>query len=338
MSNAQRRQAVSWILQLVAAAAIGCSASAQPAAAEGPEQAAREAYAAGLEEFSRDAYAEAARSFATADGLAKSPNTKLMLGRCLRSLGQLPEAYRALRDSVRLAEQDPARYEHTAEAARTELDELRDLLGQLTVYVHSAPSFALLHVDGLPIPSSEWRTPLPVRAGTVHVSLETGPGVIERRSVEIGAGQAESLVIGAPSQAGPVFEKPARPPALEAAAPILQPAAAESGATGLRTAGYVAGGIGVVGLLAFGVLGSLSTAAFHELEAGCPNKSGCDPSLRSTAERGELQQTAANISLVVGLGALTTGAVLFVLGTPADESSQLSLRAGPASARVQGAF
>jgi len=346
MSNALRRQAVSWMLQL-AAAASGLSASAQePAGAPETsfEQSAREAYAAGLDSFGRGAYAEAAGSFARADGLAASPNAKLMLGRCLRALDELPEAYRMLQDSVRAAESsDPVRYEKTAQAARAELQRLRSQLGLLTVYVHADSGPALLHVDGLPIPSSEWQTALPVRAGTVHVSLETGPGVIEHRSIEIGAGQRESLVIGSPPERAPApapaaaAPAPARRPPPEPPPPP-QPSAAESNQTGVRTASYVAGGIGVVGLIAFGVLGSLSAVAFHELEEGCPVKSSCDPSLRSTAERGELEQTAANVSLVVGLTALATGAVLFVLSAPEVESPQLSLAAGPGGMRVQGAF
>ena len=336
MAHAPRPQAVFWILQLVAAAAIAFSASAQEPQAR--EQAAREAYAAGLDSFARGAYAEAAGIFSRADSLAESPNAKLMLARCLLLLDQLPEAYRTLQDSLRLAAtSDPERYQKTAEAARSELEQLRNQLGFLTVYVHTDPGPALLHVDGLPIPPNEWQTPLPVRAGTVYVSLETTPGSIERRSVEIGAAQTESLVIGTLSQAAP----PALPPAASLPArrttPGAQPSAADSD-TSLRTASYVVGSVGVLGVIAFAVLGSLSASAFSELEESCPIKARCDPSLRPTAERGELEQTAANVSLVAGLSALATSAVLFVLSEPSSERPAVSVAAGPAGVRVEGAF
>lgn len=341
MSRAHRPQAVFWILQLVAAAAIVFSASAQePVSTPEPrtEQVAREAYAAGLASFSRGAYAEAAGIFARSDSLAASPNSKLMLGRCLRMLDQLPEAYRVLSESVRLAQtSDPARYQKTADAARAELELLRNKLGLLTVYVHTNAGPAQLHVDGLPIPASEFQTPLPVRAGTVYVSLETAPGVIERRSLEIGAGQAETLVIGTPSEPAPVVVARAHQPA-PAARPNPQPSAAVTEHGELRTASYVAGGIGVLGLISFAVLGSLSAAAFTDLEESCPVKSQCDPSLRDTAERGELQQTAANVSLIVGVSALATGVVLFVLSEPGSERAPVSLAAGPTGLRVEGAF
>ncbi|HKU45068.1 MAG TPA: hypothetical protein VJR89_43210 [Polyangiales bacterium] len=325
------QQAVALVLQLVAATAMLGIAAAQPAPVSS-ESGAREAYSVGLDAFGRGAYGEAARAFARADALAESPNAKLMLGRCLREQGQLTEAYRTLHASLSLAERGAAaRYAKTAAAAREELDALRKQLGFLTVYVHAEGAPAFLHVDGLPVPPNEWQTPLPVRAGTVAVSLETTPGVIERRTIEVGAGQAATLVIGTP--VGFV------PAPLPKAAPASAVQQADGATPPLRVASYVIGGAGVLGVVAFGVLGSMSAAAFDELEERCPVKADCDPSLRSLTERGELEQTAANVSLVAGLSALATAVTLFTLSEPESrERERVSVSAGPLGVHVEAAF
>ena len=83
---------------------------------------------------------------------------------------------------------------------------------------------------------------------------------------------------------------------------------------GLRTAGYVAGGVGLVGLALFAIAGLGAKSAYDKLEADCGQTPCTDEAHRSDIEGGRMMQTAANIGLAAGLVGLGVGATLLVLG------------------------
>lgn len=345
MRGSRGRGAANWaVLQLLAAAAVAGAVSAQaaplllPPVDESERADARDAYSAGLMAFARGAYTVAAREFTRANGLSSSPNARLMLGRCLHQLQALPEAYRALITIVRPPEALDPRYAQTRSAAEDELRVLRSQIGILTVYVRTNDKAALLHVDGQQIQPAEWNSALPVRPGVVRLSLETAPGVIERREIELGAGQRSSLVIGAPDDPDPrvltadVATKPiaikrvprrpfaARVPVIEAPPPVAaEPAGPSSpGHAGLRIGSYIAGSTSALSFIAFGILGTLSAANFAKLEDGCPDRNACDVDLQTIAARGHTQQVLANVALISGASTLVLGAVMFVLSEPSE--------------------
>jgi hypothetical protein len=108
------------------------------------------------------------------------------------------------------------------------------------------------------------------------------------------------LPLGAPVTAG------------ENAAATASPSA-DDGA-GLRTAGYVAGGVGLVGLALFAIAGLGAKSAYDKLESDCGQTPCTDEAHRSDIEGGRMMQTAANIGLAAGLVGLGVGATLLVLG------------------------
>ena len=83
---------------------------------------------------------------------------------------------------------------------------------------------------------------------------------------------------------------------------------------GLRTAGYVAGGVGLVGLALFAIAGLSAKSAYDKLESDCGQTPCTDEAHRSDIEGGKMMQTAANIGLAAGLAGLGVGATLLVLG------------------------
>jgi hypothetical protein len=84
--------------------------------------------------------------------------------------------------------------------------------------------------------------------------------------------------------------------------------------SGLRTAGYVAGGVGLAGLALFAIAGLGAKSAYDKLQTDCGHTPCTDEAHRSDIEGGRLMQTAANIGLAAGLVGLGVGATLLVLG------------------------
>jgi hypothetical protein len=85
--------------------------------------------------------------------------------------------------------------------------------------------------------------------------------------------------------------------------------------SGLRTAGYVAGGVGLVGIALFAIAGLGAKSAYDKLDSDCGKTACTDEAHRSDIEGGRMLQTTANIGLAVGLTGLGVGATLLVLGS-----------------------
>ena len=115
---------------------------------------------------------------------------------------------------------------------------------------------------------------------------------------------------------------------LSAASTPAPPPPPQDDGAGLRTAGYIAGGVGIAGFILFAVAGIGAKNAHDRLDEAC-NAGRCnDPSLDADIADGKLLQTAANIGLATGLTGLGLGATLIVVGgrsssdaTPAVGSS-----------------
>jgi hypothetical protein len=133
-----------------------------------------------------------------------------------------------------------------------------------------------------------------------------------------------SLVAGASASVA----APTTPPATSAAAPVDPPPPKDDGA-GLRTAGYIAGGVGIAGFILFAIAGIGAKNAHDRLEENCGSGS-CDEATRqSDIEDGKTLQTAANIGLATGLTGLGLGATLILLGgRPPNDNTPTSTVSG----------
>jgi len=141
----------------------------------------------------------------------------------------------------------------------------------------------------------------------------------------VSAGGA-ALAEGAKSAASQ--DKPATIGGTAAATPVavVQPSAVptsappkDDGAT-LRTIGYIAGGVGIVGFIVFAVAGIGAKNAHDRVEeaveacnAGPQRPIDCEAAFQP-AEEGKRLQTIANIGLATGLAGIGLGATLIMVG------------------------
>jgi hypothetical protein len=112
-------------------------------------------------------------------------------------------------------------------------------------------------------------------------------------------------------------------PTLAEASPSEPPPATDEGSD-LRTAGYVASGVGLVGLALFAIAGLGAKSAYDKLDTDCGSSPCTDEAHRSDIEGGRMLQTAANIGLAAGLTGLGVGATLLVLGNRSTEKREPS--------------
>jgi tetratricopeptide (TPR) repeat protein len=319
---------IAMILPLMAAAQ-----TPPPPAPEGPQAQARTAYSAGVLAFQRSDYETARQQFAAADEAFSSPNIRLMLGRALVQLGRLREAHAVLTSALEAA-RGAQKYEATARAANDELHELNKNVAIVNLRVEDPTGRATLTVGQHEIARDAWEEPIITEPGSIRITL-TGPdGQTDVKELEMTGGSAATLAMLVPDKPA---EQPAPEPAVLAPTAVAEyaPVPEQSSSRSLQSVSYVAAGVGAAGLVAFGVLGAMSNHEYTELDKACSGRAVCGAQFKDNATRGHTYQTIANVSLAVGVGAIATGLVLWVVGLP-GERAHVALT--PTGARVSGSF
>ena len=165
--------------------------------------------------------------------------------------------------------------------ARRQVDLLRPDLPRLTLVLpREAPRDMVVRCDGATVAEDALGAPIPLDPGPHVISTSTSGGALSKVRLTIARGQQMRLVLTV--AASPV----AAPPPLGAspAAPETPPApVAATGAhptSARRVGAYVAGGIGLAGLVVGGVFGGLALGQKSTVDARCtptadPGTLGC---------------------------------------------------------------
>jgi hypothetical protein len=103
--------------------------------------------------------------------------------------------------------------------------------------------------------------------------------------------------------------------------------------------GVISAGVGVAGIVGFGVLGSLNNSLFEELRADCRDNH-CPPDREQDIRRGQLYQLAANASLGAGLVGLGVSAYLLLSGHGSERADlpRTVVLPHPGALAVRGRF
>jgi hypothetical protein len=279
---------------------------------------------------------EALAAFHESHDTVASPNPLFMAVRVLAAMGRNAEAYVLARQVIveaEVATRIAPKYGKTANAARDKLTELGKSIALLEISV-IAPQGGTLTVNGRVIDISDWSKPIPVDPGAVVVELTTPEGTA-RHDLQLAAQENTSLELSI-VQADDTPQRPVGPPPDE-------PEPEDDGGTNLMPfaiVGYAIGGLGMVG---FGIFGSLTLSEFSELEEKCPTNN-CRPEDTEDADDGRAYQTAANISLIVGIVGLAAGTGLLITSLTQDDEEAPeaaginSISVGPGSVMVSGSF
>jgi hypothetical protein len=285
----------------------------------------------GKELLGKKRYDEAVAEFRASHEIVASPNTRLELARCLRTMGRTVAAYaelgRAMVEAKELVGQDN-RYQRAYDAAAAERAEIEPQLGFVTMTIQNATDASKVSVDGEELRHAAWGEPVPIAAGGTEIVVETPGRSPVRRTITLAAGQKSQVTIDA------------QPP--ETTAPVAQTAPAEAppehGSWSPRTWAYVAGGVGAAGLVTFAVFGAMAQSTYNDLGDAC-HGGACPPAKADEISSGKTQETVANVGLAIGIVGLGVGAALFVFGKPAEGSrASVALVGGPAWLGARGSW
>ncbi len=322
-----------------------CAVAPSPARAadEAPEAGdaeARRLFGEGSRLYLAGRYDEALSALEASYKLVPSPNSGLLIARCLRELRRPVESAQMFAsvesEARRRVHEGDARYAPTADAAATEGARVRAGLGRLHVRVHHAPPGTRLTVDGAPVAmTSDQEVVVLHPAGDATVRLTPPEGAEQSQSVSVGAGAEVKMEF----ELAPRGSTPPPPPPPGPGEPPA-PAPSDAASSIYVPAAWISGGVALTGLGFFTGFGLASRSKFDDLQNRC-GQTGCGPADRAEADAGKRDQTIANVGLVVGLlGAAATGVFVVLAVTDHHDGSNRTteLRVGPGSAHVRVAF
>lgn len=285
--------------------------------------AAQERFNRGRELYERQQDETALAEFRASLELYPSPNTRLYVGLCLGRLGRLAEAYveldRAAHEANDLAATNP-RYVNARDLARRELSTLEGRIGRLQLRVNDPPEGLVVRVGETALARATWGLSLPYDPGAVQVSAEAPGYQSFRRDAQVSAGGVTEVVVRL-ERAPEVPVTPVTPAAVVTPPPVETPPVTLTPPMrggGVRTAGYVVAGVGVAGVVAFAVLGTMAGSQYDTLQRECMTR------VCTTAEidDGERLQTFANVSLGVGVVSAITGTIMIIAGGPTRATTE----------------
>jgi hypothetical protein len=244
------------------------------------------------------------------------------LGECQVRLGKLVDGTETLRRVVReqLAHDAPPAFVAAQERAQRVLAEAKPRMARLKVAVAAPPDAQTwVKIDGVTEPTANLNTDRLVDPGD-HVVQAGAPGYLPVESkVHVGEGGADSVALTLQPDPAPKAAPepvPAPPPAVlytppQPPSPPPPPPAPPAPPARNRTAAFVAGGVGVVGI---GVGVGFALAANSEksdLDRVCTSSKVCPPSAQSTLDSGTRFGNVSTVAFIVGGVGLVTGAVLY---------------------------
>ncbi len=249
--------------------------------------------------------------------------TLLYLGECYRKAGRTASAWATFREAASKA--DAAGEYDRARVGMQRADELAPMLTKVTFQVaeenKNLEGLEILQ-SGVVVDRALWGTAVPVDPGELVVTARAPGYETYETTMQVEVGPAEAtfsipaLVATKDAQVTPEGQE--TEPASDAKE---QPTRGQ----GRRTAAFITGGVGIVGLALGGVFGVLAMGKESKAEEVCGDSTTC-PAGSGGEEYSRQALTNATVSTVgfaVGGALLATGIVLFVTAPKKSEGSAL---------------
>jgi hypothetical protein len=220
------------------------------------------------------------------------------LAQCEQNMGQLVAASKHYRIGIAALPPGDDRLAVSKEHAAA----LEKRLPHLTVALAAEPPAGTkVEVDGQGFPLEELRAGAPVDPGR-HVVVLQAPGAAEQRStVDVAEGEAKTV-------------------AFAGAAPPPPSADTHEGPSDKRVAGFVVGGVGVVGLVVAAGTGGVLVSKNAQITSGCPSKMGCSATVQGLIDSTGSLKIVNAVGWGVGIAGVATGVVLIAIGGKAAKA------------------
>jgi hypothetical protein len=326
--------------------ALCCSLAAKGALAQGNTKITAEAlFQEGRRLMGEKRPAEACPKFAESQRLDPSPGTLLNLASCYETTGRLASAWATYKEAASAASA-AGRAENLA-VANKHADSLVRRLTRLTVRAPRPPEGLAITRDGAPLDMATLGVAIPVDPGE-HTVEATAPGKRPWSTKVAASAEGASLTVEIPTLAdAPAAPPPPPPPASGEPGPVASPPGVDEPArpaptASVRTAGFVVGAVGLVGLGVGTWFAVSARSKFDDSLSSCAPDDQNRCSSAGVTRRGEARTdgSLATVAFSVGGAALAAGVALVLFAPGNSDPASARLRIAPAlgGATLGGAF
>lgn len=280
----------------------------------------------GVQEMEAGRYDEACPPIEQSYGLDPRLGTLFTLAECEAKRGRIATAvtrYEAyLKEHGKLPRDRKSKQGNRGQTARRQIDLLRPQLPQLTLVLPpAAPSDTRVICDGAPVERSTLGKPVPLDPGAHVITTSAPQHASSEVRLKLARGQhlRLELTLGATVAATTTTTTTTPVAAAPSADEPPSTAVTEEGShatSGRRVGAYVAGGVGLAGLILGGVLGGLALAEKSTVDASCkptsdPATLGCRGDGFAASQRLQTLGLWSTVGFGVGAAASVTAIVLF---------------------------
>ena len=258
----------------------------------------------------RKRYAEACAKLEASQRLDPAGGTLLNLALCHEAEGKLATAWVEFGDALSQARQD--RKNDRIKIAREHMEKLESRLPRLTIRPgKTRPPGLKIERDGVAMTDASFGTPIPVDPGAHTLRAQAPRHRPAELRVTLAEGESKTVEL-------PPLEPEPEPSASSSSSPTPTPSSGPLLPSSRRkTAGYIAGGVGVAALAVGAFYGLRTFSRKSESDRECPSPTTCSARGVQANEEAYSAATAANIGLGVGLLGVGVGAYLLLSASPA---------------------
>jgi hypothetical protein len=341
------------ILALLTVSALGLWGRSAWALSDSDKEAVRALSNQAAQEFNQNQFEAARGKFLSAYLIARVPRLAVWEARAEEKLGHLVAAYEMYRQALSLQPNELWQGDLQQQAqrdAQQELDALLPRMPRVTIAVEGAtPEAVAVNIDDVAVPSALVGLERLIDPGQHTIAGKRGDDLVsetvqiaerDKKHVVLRFGPGAMVGPGQPSPAGSDGSVPnqTQQATLARGNASSAPDSSSKRDDTLRTAGWVALGVGAAGV-ALGAITGIYVAAKHgDLSDQCPINNTCDQSLESQVNTYHTMRTLSTVGFIVG-GIGAAAGVTLLLTTPKSESkANVALLLTPGMASVQGAF
>lgn len=249
------------------------------------------------------------------------PGTLFYLAECEAKRGRIATALARYNEYLvlypKLPRDKKAKQGNRLQTAKKQVAALEPQVPRLTLVPPAdAPASLIVQCDGVPVDRDALGTPLPVDPGEHVVTTWLAGDALSQLQVKLAAGEKLSVRLTYGNQAA--APPPRSPGSVPANPPDADTGYAQGPSPARRAVTYVAGGVGLVGLVIGGLMGGFAIAQKSAINAGCKptgdaDKLVCNDEGYRASEN--LREFGLWSTVGVGVGAAASGVALVLITT-----------------------
>lgn len=273
----------------------------------------RERFREGMALEAGGQYAQALAAFKDVAEVKSTPQVRIHIAKCEEKTGDYVRAIGSYR--LALAEAQDKKLKDVEQAANESIASLEPKIPALIIKRGQGANVAAITLDQRELGATEIGSDMPLNPGPHVIEASAQGRQPFKAEITLGEGEKKTVTVKLLEQETPDVAPTVttEPTATAPPPPTSSP---------VKTAGFIVGGLGIVGLGVAGAFIGLRQSTLDELEKKCgKDHKGCPQDAQGLIDQGSLNSTVATGALIGGGVALAAGIILLIAAPSAAKTA-----------------